>query len=51
MFKFHETGELDTMIGLNYTGVDFKMTFMNVGEKKLKLTVWDTGEMCLHALE
>mmetsp|Transcript_41791 Transcript_41791/g.79841 ORF Transcript_41791/g.79841 Transcript_41791/m.79841 type:complete len:203 (+) Transcript_41791:216-824(+) len=24
-------------------GVDFKMTFMNVGEKKLKLTVWDTA--------
>jgi hypothetical protein len=27
----------------DFTGVDFKLKFMPVGDKKLKLTIWDTG--------
>jgi hypothetical protein len=26
-------------------GVDFKIKFLTVGGKKLKLTIWDTGEL------
>jgi len=25
-------------------GVDFKVKYLTIGEKKLKLAIWDTGE-------
>lgn len=28
---------------LSYAGVDFKVKYVNVGGKKLKLAIWDTG--------
>ena len=30
---------------LLFVGVDFKIKFLSVGGKKLKLTIWDTGKV------
>ncbi|KAB2006938.1 hypothetical protein ES319_D11G382200v1 [Gossypium barbadense] len=29
-------------------GVDFKIKFLTVGGKRLKLTIWDTGNIYIH---
>ena len=33
-------------VGLCYVGVDFKIKMLTVGGKRLKLTIWDTGNSC-----
>jgi len=30
---------------LSYAGVDFKIKMLTVGGKRLKLTIWDTGNI------
>ena len=30
-------------LDLPFLGVDFKVKYLTIGEKKLKLAIWDTG--------
>lgn len=41
---YYRSGVLFLMLDLFCLGVDFKVKYLTIGEKKLKLAIWDTGE-------